>query len=110
MTKKKKTPELPTLKSIYLILIVMLPIYAAFAVQFVPREHNGDPSGGQGWPFMVCDQVDEASDIGLLLLNASIIFFSVYILVLLSAVLRFHFLGQGADGTPIKKKRKTSKK
>lgn len=99
----KKKPQISTLKSVYLALIVLLPMYAGFAVQFVPREHHGDPSGGQGWPFIVCEQVDEAGDIGLLLINASIIFFSIYILVLLSSVLRYRYLGQAPDGSKIKK-------
>ncbi len=84
----------------------MLPIYAAFALQFVPRVHEGDPTGGQGWPILVCDQVDEVGDIATLLLNASIIVAAVYILVIASAVIRLKFLGQAPDGTPVKRPKK----
>ncbi len=107
MTKKKQ--QISSLKTLYLAIIVLLPIYAAFALQFVPREHEGDYAGGQGWPFLVCGPVDQVSDVGLLLANASIIFSAIYILVLGSAMLRFRLLGQAADGTPLKKtKRKKS--
>ena len=106
---KKKQP-ISTLKTVYLITIVLLPVYAGFAVQFVPRAHHGDPSGAQGWPFLVCDKVDELTDIGLLLINASIIFSSIYLLVLISAILRYHFMGQDAAGNKLKKPRKSAAK
>ncbi len=102
---KKAKQQISNRKIIYAVLIAMLPIYAAFAVQFVPRAHHGTYDG-MGWPFLVCGPVDSLADIGLLLANASIIISAIYILVLLSAAIRFKYFNQAADGTPLKKSKK----
>lgn len=105
--QSKKIEHRSTAKIVYSILILFLPIYAAFAVQFVPREHHGIPGEGQGWPFIVCEQVNEVGDIATLLLNATIIFTSIYLLVLASAVVRYKYFNQAPDGTPVMKRKKT---
>ena len=99
MAKSKK--KISNVKLVYLLVIMILPIYASFAIQFVPRWHQGGYNG-QGWPFIVCGPINQFTDVGLLLINASLITSAIYGLVILSAVVRRNFFHQAADGSRIK--------
>lgn len=134
----KKQKNLAKKKVVYGILIITIPLYAAFTLQLIPRERTlfypGQGIQGidcygvayseypcystwektydsAGWPIQVV--VDQAAKdysapqhLGGLLANVAIISTAVYVLVLLSAGLRYKYMNQAPDGTKIRKKSK----